>query len=37
MGFQFPGATRGGVIGLLLSLILIAAMVLGTKILSQLI
>lgn len=37
MGFQFPGATRGGVIGLVLSLVLIAAMVLGTKILSQLI
>jgi len=37
MGFQFPGATRGGVIGLVLSLVLIAAIVLGTKILSQLI
>lgn len=37
LGFQFPGATRGGVIGFLLSLIMIAAMVVGTKLLSQLI
>jgi Na+/proline symporter len=37
MGFQFPGATRGGVIGFLLSLLLIIALVLGTKLLSQLI
>lgn len=37
LGFQFPGATRGGVIGLLLSLALITAMVVATKLLSQLI
>jgi Na+/proline symporter len=36
-GFQFPGATRGGVIGLVLSTLLIVAMVFGTKWLSQLI
>lgn len=37
LGFQFPGATRGGVIGFLLSLVLIVAMVVGTKLLTQLI
>lgn len=36
-GFQFPGATRGGVTGLVLSTLLIVAMVFGMKWLSQLI
>lgn len=37
MGFQFPGATRGGVIGFVLAIAVVVAMVLGTKMLSQLI